>query len=126
MPSASSTIAGLRLTTGSTSSISGNDMTRVLLLLALLAASASALAAAPGQSAFDVPQLMHRLSLVSRSTAYFSERKELGMLSEPLDSSGTLAYVAPNKLQKSTLQPKPERITVDGDTLTIEQSGERQ
>ncbi len=98
-------------------------MMRVLFLLALLAGGVPALAA-PGASGFDLQQLMQRLSQVRRSTAYFSERKQLGMLSEPLDSSGTLAYVAPDKLQKNTLLPKPERVTVDGDKITIEQSGE--
>jgi len=35
-----------------------------------------------------------------------------------------LAYVAPDKLQKRTLLPKPEQLTVDGDTLMIARSGE--
>jgi outer membrane lipoprotein-sorting protein len=99
-------------------------MMRLLILLALLAGGVPAQAASPGANGFDLQQLMQRLSQVRRSTAYFSEHKELGMLSAPLDSSGTLAYVAPDKLQKNTLLPKPERVTVDGDKITIEQSGE--
>jgi outer membrane lipoprotein-sorting protein len=41
-------------------------------------------------------------------------------VTQPLESSGTLVYLAPNKLQKDTLQPKPQRLVVDGDQLTIE------
>jgi len=99
-------------------------MMRVLILLALLAGSVPAFAAAPEAGVPDLRQLMQRFSEVRRSTAYFSEHKRLAMLNEPLDSSGTLAYVAPDKLQKNTLLPKPERVAVDGDKLTIEQSGE--
>ncbi|HUH83238.1 MAG TPA: LolA-related protein [Stellaceae bacterium] len=99
-------------------------MMRVLTLLALLAGGVPALAAAPDGGHLDLQQLMQRLSEVRRSTAYFSEHKELAMLNEPLDSSGTLAYVAPDKLEKDTLLPKPERITVDGDKLTLSQSGD--
>jgi hypothetical protein len=43
------------------------------------------------------------------------------MLSEPLRSTGTLAYVAPDKLEKVTLSPRPERLAVDGDRVTIDQ-----
>jgi len=100
-------------------------MIRVLILLALLAGGVPAQAAAGDPGGFDLQQLMQRLSEVRRSTAYFSEHKQLAMLNEPLDSSGTLAYVAPDKLEKNTLLPKPERVTVDGDTLTLSQSGER-
>jgi outer membrane lipoprotein-sorting protein len=100
-------------------------MMRVLILLALLAGGVPALAAVADAGGLDLQQLMQRLREVRRSTAYFSEHKQLAMLSEPLDSSGTLAYVAPDKLEKDTLLPKPERVTVDGDRLTIEQSGER-
>lgn len=76
-----------------------------------------AVAAEPG---WTVQQLMQSLRQVKASTAYFSERKELHMLNEPLTSSGTLSYVAPDKLQKTTLLPKLERLTIDGDKLTIE------
>jgi hypothetical protein len=63
---------------------------------------------------------MQSLRQVKASTAFFSERKELRMLNEPLMSSGTLNYLAPDRLQKSTLLPKPERLTIAGGKLTIE------
>jgi len=99
-------------------------MRRVLILLALLASAAPAPAADAGAGGFDLEALMHRLGAVKASRAYFSERKILHMLNEPLDSSGTLAYVAPDKLDKRTLLPKPEELSVDGDTLVVERGGE--
>ena len=98
-------------------------MTRLLgvALLVLLAPLTANAAAAGG---FDLQDLMHRLSLVKRTTAYFSEHKDIALVTERLDSSGTLSYVAPDKLEKKTLLPKPESYTVDGDKLTIERSGE--
>jgi hypothetical protein len=77
---------------------------------------------AAADSGWGLPQLMQSLRQVKSSTAYFSERKDLRMLNEPLMSSGTLNYVAPDKLQKSTLLPKPERLSIDGGKLTIERS----
>ena len=94
---------------------------RVFVVIAALCLVRGGLAAAadPG---WGLPQLMESLRQVKSSTAYFSERKELRMLNEPLMSSGTLSYVAPDKLQKTTLLPKPERLSIDGGKLTIERS----
>jgi hypothetical protein len=78
--------------------------------------------AAAADLGWGLPQLMQSLRQVTSSTAFFSERRELRMLSEPLMSSGTLSYVAPDKLQKRTLLPKPERLSIDGGKLTIERS----
>jgi Outer membrane lipoprotein carrier protein LolA-like len=76
--------------------------------------------AAAADLGWGLPQLMQSLRQVTSSTAFFSERRELRMLSEPLMSSGTLSYVAPDKLQKRTLLPKPERLSIDGGKLTME------
>jgi len=67
-----------------------------------------------------VQQLMRDLSLVSSSKARFVERKYLKVLKAPLQFSGTLTYTAPGRLEKRTLIPKPETLTLDGDQLTIE------
>jgi hypothetical protein len=50
----------------------------------------------------------------------FVERKYLKVLKAPLELRGTLTYVAPGKLEKRTLSPKPETLTIEGDRLTIE------
>src|ERR1700730_6519822 len=96
------------------------DRRAVALALFLLVGARRPAAAA--DLGWGLPQLMQSLRQVTSSTAFFSERRELRMLSEPLMSSGTLSYVAPDKLQKRTLLPKPERLSIDGGKLTIERS----
>jgi len=69
---------------------------------------------------WDVRQLMRELGEVKRSQVRFIERKYLKVLNAPLELRGTLTYVAPGNLEKRTLSPKPETLTVEGDRLTIE------
>lgn len=72
---------------------------------------------------WGLQELMLRLSAVQNATAHFVEHKFLHMLKKPLVASGTLVYMAPGRLQKDTLQPRPEHLLVDGDTLSIEREG---
>jgi hypothetical protein len=85
---------------------------------------------ANGQTAasqpFDAGQLMQRFGTIKTSTARFTEHRYLRMLKVPLEDSGELIYIAPDKLQKNTLSPKPERLVIEGDTLTIEREGKAQ
>ena len=86
---------------------------------------AALLALGGGASAQPAPQwglpaLMKSLAEVRAQTANFVERKYMAVLTQPLESSGTLVYLAPAKLQKDTLKPKPQRLSVEGDKLTIE------
>ena len=52
----------------------------------------------PGQ-AWGVTQLMQTLSQVKWASGQFTERKTMRMLSEPLVTSGTLLYLAPDQVQ---------------------------
>lgn len=81
-----------------------------------LAPGAAAQAAAP----WGIGPLMQQLSAVEHSQARFVERKYLRVLTEPLELSGTLTYTRPGQLEKRTLKPKPETLTVDGDRLVME------
>jgi outer membrane lipoprotein-sorting protein len=100
---------------------------RMLLFAALLMAVAGAQAADTARSEQDwkLPQLMASLQQVQAAKASFVERKFMRILREPLQSSGQLVYVRPDKLQKDTVLPKPERLTVEGGQLTIEQQGDK-
>jgi outer membrane lipoprotein-sorting protein len=100
---------------------------RMLLFAALLIAVAGAQAANTARSEQDwkLPQLMASLQQVQAAKASFVERKFMRILREPLQSSGQLVYVRPDKLQKDTILPKPERLTVEGGQLTIEQQGDK-
>jgi hypothetical protein len=75
----------------------------------------------PGRAAaWDVDELMKQLSTVEHSQARFVERKYLKVLKQPLELTGTLSYTRPGQIEKRTLKPKPETLTVVGDTLTLD------
>lgn len=99
----------------------------MLLVAAFLSAGEGARAAdtATAGQGWGLPQLMASLQGVQAATASFVERKYMRMLNEPLQSSGKFVYVRPDKLEKDTILPKPERLIVEGDRLTIEQQGEK-
>lgn len=69
---------------------------------------------------WGVEPLMRQLSEVKQSQARFVERKYLKVLNAPLELSGTLIYTRPGRLEKRTLKPKPETLTVVDDILTLE------
>jgi outer membrane lipoprotein-sorting protein len=69
---------------------------------------------------WGLAQLMQTLAQVKSSSAQFTERKTMRMLSEPLVTSGTLLYLAPDQVQKITVLPKRERVAVRGDTVTLD------
>jgi outer membrane lipoprotein-sorting protein len=89
---------------------------RRFFLLALLGASLAQAADAP----WDIERLMQALSRVSVGRADFVETKTIAMLDKPVVSSGQLFYVAPDKLEKRTLKPRPESMIIEGNTLVIE------
>jgi len=92
-----------------------------LVFCAALATAASASAAdAPSQSAsgWSLDALMANLHQVRAASAHFVEIKTIGMLTRPIRATGTLSYVAPDRLEKITTAPARETIRLDGDRLT--------
>jgi len=83
---------------------------------------ASALA---GAADLSVPELMQMLGQKKSGTASFVEKKYIAMLKQPLESSGELAFTAPDRLEKHTLKPKPESMILQGNTLQLERSDGR-
>ena len=92
-------------------------MKRAVLLAALWLAS-SAHAADLGVNA-----LFEMLGRERPAKAAFTERKFLALLDQPVVSSGELVFTPPERLEKRTLRPKPERVAVDRDTVTLERNG---
>lgn len=90
-------------------------MRRMLLALALMLSPLIAHAAG-----WDLDQLMRGLAQTRSDHAGFVEKKFIAMLDKPVESSGELFYTAPDRLEKRTLKPKPESMTVDAGTLVIE------
>lgn len=74
---------------------------------------------------WSVDQLMYAMAQKQTSHARFVEIKYIAMLERPLESSGELFYSAPDHLEKRTTTPKPESMTLERDTLTIERGARK-
>ncbi len=87
----------------------------------------AAIAQTESRSKWDLAQLMQDLRQVKTARGRFVERRYLAILNTPLESSGTLLYIAPGRLEKHMLLPRQESLTLDGDTLLIEnkETGQR-
>lgn len=66
-----------------------------------------------------LPDLMHLLAQQKSGKASFIEKKYIGILDKPLESSGELSFDAPDRLEKRTVKPRPETMLLDGDKLTV-------
>jgi len=75
---------------------------------------------------WSLEKLMGDLGQVRSAKARFVERKYLKVLNAPLELRGTLTYSAPGRLEKRTLSPRLETLTLDGDRLTIENQARRE
>lgn len=87
------------------------------------AVTSTATARASADAAWSVDRLMATLARQPSGSARFVEKKYMAMLERPLESSGELRFVAPDRLEKRTLAPKPETLLVQGDMLTVERAG---
>lgn len=79
-----------------------------------------------GAAAWGLDQLMAALAHGANGRATFTERKYLAVVDIPIDSSGELRFVPPDRLEKRTLKPSPETMLLDGDTLTLERGNRKQ
>lgn len=87
---------------------------------ALVAAGVLLAGSVAGAAEWGVQQLMRELAQVKSAKARFTERKDIAILSAPVESSGTLLYTAPDRLEKHTLLPRAQSLVLDRDRLTIE------
>jgi hypothetical protein len=74
---------------------------------------------------WNIDQLMLSLAQIRTDHTSFVEKKSIAILDKPVESSGELLYTAPDHLEKRTLKPKPESMTVEGDTLLIERGRQK-
>ncbi len=93
----------------------------MLVLVLALCAAPHVGAADPPAAVWGVTQLMAAMHGVRHASATFVEQKFVQMLKQPLQSSGRLIYVAPDRLQKETLAPAPSELIVTGDHLMVQQ-----
>lgn len=96
----------------------------LLFLIVLFAMAWHVLAEQAFADEWNLKSLMQELGGRATGKARFSEKKHLSVLDAPIEVSGTLAF-APGRLEKHTLQPRPERMIVDGGTLIIETGADR-
>lgn len=89
---------------------------RLKLFIAILGMS---LCASGYAADWALSDLMHSLAQKKSGKASFVEKKYIGILDKPLESSGELSFEAPDRLEKRTLKPNPEVMLLDGDKLTI-------
>jgi outer membrane lipoprotein-sorting protein len=75
----------------------------------------------PVVTPWGLPQLRASMHGVHTASAHFVEKKFVQLLARPLQSSGSLIFNAPDRLQKETLAPTASRLTVSGDRLTVVQ-----
>jgi outer membrane lipoprotein-sorting protein len=93
---------------------------RVRVLAILLCAALAAAPACAADPPFALEPLMAALARHGPGTVRFTETKTSALLKAPIESSGTLTYAAPSKLEKRTLAPRDERFAVDGETVVVE------
>lgn len=95
-------------------------------LAALVCGLGLALGSAPAQAEeWTIDALMHALAQTKSSRADFVEQKFLSSVETPLESSGELSYLAPDRLEKRTLKPTAESLVLDKDTLLLERKGRK-
>jgi outer membrane lipoprotein-sorting protein len=99
------------------------DLARLARALVLALLACAALAQEPEPWTLD--QLMHALAQRDHGRADFVEAKYMRLLSRPLTLRGTLAYRAPDWLEKRTTDPNEEILQVDGERLRIDIPGRR-
>jgi len=99
--------------------MSAVTMNRLFALAALMLVAAPVAADAATASPV-LAGIMSDLAAMSGRRADFTEEKRLASLTTPLVSQGELLYRRPAYLEKTTTTPKPERLVVNGDVLTIQ------
>jgi outer membrane lipoprotein carrier protein LolA len=96
-------------------------MGRVLAIGTLLLSSVAALGQQePGN---DLGELMRQLAARRHGEVSFVEQHFLKLLKRPAESYGELTYDAPDRLEKRTVEPKAETLTLAGDVLTVVRGG---
>ena len=102
---------------GSPGAVVGDDAT------AAAAPAASGAAAQPPQAlqaAQELQQLMQLFHARAHAEAHFQQSQYLAALTRPLQSTGTLAYRAPDHLEQDIVTPRHQRLVLDHGLLTMQ------
>jgi hypothetical protein len=73
----------------------------------------------------NLDALMSLLAKRQHGHVEFVEQQFLAVLNHPLESSGEMRYDAPDRLEKRTIEPRPETLVLSGETLTVDKGKSR-
>lgn len=90
----------------------------LLLATVLLGTAAPALA-------LELAELMKLLAQRGSGEARYTEQRWVAGLEQPLRSTGTLSFQAPDRLARTTEQPRAETFVVEGNRVTMERGGRK-
>jgi outer membrane lipoprotein-sorting protein len=82
------------------------------------AAPAAAAPTAPPAPA-DLESLMRGMATTAGVIADFREVKELALLSQPIEVEGTLYFIPPDRLARTTRPPNASKLVIDGDRFSF-------
>lgn len=83
-------------------------------------------AAAAAPAGHDLSALLRGMRSTTGVVASFTETKELALLSSPLEASGTIYFVPPNRLVRIVTSPGRSRLVVDGNKVRFDdETGKR-
>jgi hypothetical protein len=105
----------------------------LIVLLAPTIATAGGAAPTPGQSATAVErpttlaELMRSMANTPGVAAEFTETKHIALLEAPLETTGTLYFIPPDRMARYTTHPGKSTLIIDGDRLVFddESGGDR-
>lgn len=89
------------------------------LALALLAAAGAAAAEPAVATAPTLETLMAGMAETPGVEARFLERKEIALLSEPIETRGTLVFLPPDRLARVTTEPSRSRLVIAGERFSF-------
>jgi outer membrane lipoprotein-sorting protein len=99
--------------------------TRLCITLAILTGFARSAPLAPAKEAELRAQFQARQSETKTWAANFSQTLAMPGMAKPVESSGSLAYRAPNQLRMDFTKPEGEFVLVNRDALFIQKAGKR-
>lgn len=112
-------ITGSIFTTSGRHTKGRRNLSATFILLLFLLSPHSELAS---QTPWSLSRLTAALAQDVGSTVRFSEERQLQYLTEPLFLEGTLTFKPPGYLERQVVQPKWQRMIIDGDLVTIEEN----
>ncbi|MGH6624303.1 MAG: LolA-related protein, partial [Burkholderiaceae bacterium] len=95
-----------------------------LCIAAGIAFAAALQATAPLATADATPEeILQQVARGAVSEVRFTETRTTRLLKAPLTSSGVLRFSPPDRLERETLRPTPEKVVIEGSQVTIERNG---